>query len=431
MSCHVVREHAAAGPAVLTLRAHPLRIALVGQPNVGKSVVFGRLTGRYVTVSNYPGTTVAVTKGRALVGAEVCDVIDTPGVNALEGAVSEDERITREVLTVERRRPGRAGRRRAQPAAGADAHGADRRVRQAGGARAQHGRRGLRARHLHRRARRSSTELGHPVVEMVAVDGRGLAELRDALRARRRARAPARPDAARARRLGARADRSACAARSTLSLARIPEVLARATRRPLTGLPILAVVLYALYLFVGVFGAQTLVKLLEDGVFGRGINPAAIWLADRFIPFPLVRDFLVGEYGLITMGADLRHRDRPAGGRDLLPDVRLSRGQRLHPAPRDLLRSHLPRHGAQRQGGAADGARPRLRHHGDDDDADSGDAEGAADRDPAARARHPVLGAARHDPRHPRRRLVRGADHAVRRRARRRCSWSAGWRRAC
>jgi ferrous iron transport protein B len=65
-----------------------MRVALVGQPNVGKSVVFGRLTGRYVTVSNYPGTTVAITHGRALVGAEVCDVIDTPGVNALEGTVS-------------------------------------------------------------------------------------------------------------------------------------------------------------------------------------------------------------------------------------------------------------------------------------------------------------------------------------------------------
>ena len=50
---------------MLRLRARPLRIALVGNPNVGKSVVFGRLTGRYATVSNYPGTTVAVTKGRA------------------------------------------------------------------------------------------------------------------------------------------------------------------------------------------------------------------------------------------------------------------------------------------------------------------------------------------------------------------------------
>ena len=37
------------------------RVVLVGNPNVGKSVIFGFLTGRYVTVSNYPGTTVTVT----------------------------------------------------------------------------------------------------------------------------------------------------------------------------------------------------------------------------------------------------------------------------------------------------------------------------------------------------------------------------------
>ena len=101
MACHVVHERAAA-PQTLRLRARPLRVALVGQPNVGKSVVFGRLTGRYVTVSNYPGTTVAITKGRALVGAEVCDLVDTPGVNALDGIISEDERITRDVVAGER-----------------------------------------------------------------------------------------------------------------------------------------------------------------------------------------------------------------------------------------------------------------------------------------------------------------------------------------
>src|SRR4029453_9170271 len=97
VACHVIRERESTAP-LLRLRARPLRIALVGQPNVGKSVVFGRLTGRYVPVSNYPGTTVAVTTGRALVGAEVADVIDTPGVNALEGATSEDERIPRDPL---------------------------------------------------------------------------------------------------------------------------------------------------------------------------------------------------------------------------------------------------------------------------------------------------------------------------------------------
>src|ERR671926_1153450 len=97
MSCPHAIEALTPKP-LLRLRAHPLRIALVGNPNVGKSVIFGRLTGRYVTVSNYPGTTVAVTSGRATVGAEVCDVVDTPGVNALQGTLSEDESITRRVL---------------------------------------------------------------------------------------------------------------------------------------------------------------------------------------------------------------------------------------------------------------------------------------------------------------------------------------------
>ncbi len=39
------------------------RIVLVGNPNVGKSVLFHRLTGKYVIVSNYPGTTVEITQG--------------------------------------------------------------------------------------------------------------------------------------------------------------------------------------------------------------------------------------------------------------------------------------------------------------------------------------------------------------------------------
>src|SRR5262249_19798251 len=95
--CDPVRLGSQTQP-LLRLRARPLRIALVGNPNVGKSVLFHRLTGRYATVSNYPGTTVALTKGRALVGAEVSDVIDTPGVNLLEGPLSEDERVTRDVL---------------------------------------------------------------------------------------------------------------------------------------------------------------------------------------------------------------------------------------------------------------------------------------------------------------------------------------------
>ncbi len=72
------------------------RIVLVGNPNVGKSVIFAHLTGAYVTVSNYPGTTVELTQGRARFDRERL-VIDTPGVNSLVPR-SEDERIARDIL---------------------------------------------------------------------------------------------------------------------------------------------------------------------------------------------------------------------------------------------------------------------------------------------------------------------------------------------
>ena len=60
--------------------------------------------------------------------------------------------------------------------------------------------------------------------------------------------------------------------------------------------------LYVVYLFVGVFGAQTLVGLIEHGLFGQYINPAATRSSTGSFRSPLVRDFLVGQYGLITMG---------------------------------------------------------------------------------------------------------------------------------
>lgn len=72
-------------------------LVLVGNPNVGKSVVFGALTGRYATVSNYPGTTVEVSRGTAKIGGERRGVIDSPGVNSLV-PMSEDERVTRDIL---------------------------------------------------------------------------------------------------------------------------------------------------------------------------------------------------------------------------------------------------------------------------------------------------------------------------------------------
>lgn len=76
------------------------RIALVGNPNVGKSAIFSLLTGRYVTVSNYPGTTVEVTSGNVIISKKKFLITDTPGVNSLV-PMSEDEKVTRDILLEE------------------------------------------------------------------------------------------------------------------------------------------------------------------------------------------------------------------------------------------------------------------------------------------------------------------------------------------
>jgi ferrous iron transport protein B len=82
---------------------------------------------------------------------------------------------------------------------------------------------------------------------------------------------------------------------------RVAAAIEHAATHPLWGIPFLAGVLYAAYLFVGVLGAGTLVGLLEEGLFGKVLNPIAISLSDRFLPWAWLRDMLVGEYGLVTM----------------------------------------------------------------------------------------------------------------------------------
>src|SRR4030065_1960336 len=81
------------------------KVILVGNPNVGQSVMFGHLTGRYVTVSNYPGTTVEVSRGKTRERGKSLEVIDTPGVYSLL-PMSDDEGATRDILMNE---PGSVG----------------------------------------------------------------------------------------------------------------------------------------------------------------------------------------------------------------------------------------------------------------------------------------------------------------------------------
>lgn len=73
------------------------KIAIVGSPNVGKSAIFNNLTRSYATVSNYPGTTVEVLKGKGKIGNEEFEIIDTPGLYSLL-PISEEEKVARSII---------------------------------------------------------------------------------------------------------------------------------------------------------------------------------------------------------------------------------------------------------------------------------------------------------------------------------------------
>ena len=344
-------------------------LLLVGNPNVGKSVIFGALTRRYVTVANYPGTTVEITRGVARALPDQPAVLDTPGTNSLLPQ-SEEERVSRDILL-------------AEPDAVVLQIGDTknlRRVLYLTAQLAELGRRQLlvlnlqdEARELGLRVAADELErrLGVPVIPATAVRQDGLDEiprrLGDAAVADLPVAYPAVLDRAvldlasrfpqslgAARRglalmvlagdrtlaswleeqlsLGERAaleQRRAqleqalgCSVASAISRARHRAVsaLLRAvlhvererrgslrdrfgalSMHPVWGAPVLLLVLFAAYLFVGVFGAGTLVGLVENGLFGRVINPFAIAAAERLVPWAWLRDLLVGEYGVVTM----------------------------------------------------------------------------------------------------------------------------------
>ncbi len=351
--------------------ASRLRVALVGAPNVGKSALFNRLTGAYVTVSNYPGTSVEVSRGTATLGGAAAEVVDTPGMYSLL-CDTEEERVARQVvlhgavdvvvhvvdakslprmlpLTLQLLEVGRPLVVALNMVDEAE-------------------RVGLRV-----DAARLAARLGVEVVPVVAVEGRGIDALRAAI-----ARAGSRPVALppvygngvgtafrslRERLAGVypvdptafaalliQGDTEAAAAirgaepdggRAALTAARelaagfgapapyriaverqraaeelLDGVVATSGRRgaewadrlgrflarPTTGIPALLVVLYlGLYLFVGRFGAGTVVDWLEGTLFEQRVNPFFERLFAG-IPWEAGRSLFVGEYGLLTLG---------------------------------------------------------------------------------------------------------------------------------
>ena len=341
--------------------ARPL--VLVGTPNVGKSALFGALTGKYATVSNYPGTTVEMMRAVAEIAGETWDVIDTPGTDSLLPS-ADDARVTRDVLL---RTKGAtvllvcdAKNLRRGLLLLAQLAEADVPVALALNMSDEAAARGIDV-----DAGALALALGIPVVETVATKRKGIEELGRALaqaripqlkpwygnvveRAVREAqaflprslglsdralalqliggdptlldslpelRAEARERlAAEAQRLSRRYPNARRFAIARKRLATVDPLIAsvqkqsvRARRRgfidawtthPVFGLPLLALVLFAAYEFVGVFGAKTCVDFLEGTVFRDRVVP----FLGSLLPRPLVHEVLVGKYGLISMG---------------------------------------------------------------------------------------------------------------------------------
>jgi ferrous iron transport protein B len=346
------------------------RVVLVGNPNVGKSVLFGLLTGKYTTVSNYPGTTVEVSQGSATIEGGKFLLVDTPGVNSLL-PMSEDEQVTRDILL--RERPAKVVQ-----------VGDSKNLRRTLYLTLQLAEMGLpvvldlnmedeaRDRGITIDVKKLRSLLGTEVVSTVASERRGLRGLRAAITSAETA-APVLPvryhplieeyiervaallprggvsrrslaamivsgdeslapwltgelEPARVQEVEALADEcrrrfagsvglSVNEARMKLAGELAGQVISKApgakgsvaafigrmSMHPVWGIPLLLAVLYALYLFVGVLGAGTLVDFMENIVFGRYLNPMFAKVVDTLVPLQFFRDMLVGRYGIITM----------------------------------------------------------------------------------------------------------------------------------
>lgn len=344
------------------------RIALIGNPNVGKSVIFGLLTGKYVTVSNYPGTTVEISYGNISLNGKKCLVVDTPGVNSLI-PMSEDEKVTRDILLKER--PSLVIQV-------ADSKNLKRTLLLT----LQIAEMGLpmvldlnmedeaRERGIIINIPKLREILGVETVTTIAPQRKGFKELRNSILSPSLPRLNIRyfplieeyierissflPEGNISKRslavmilsgdeslkewlagnlsvaaikeieqlrdecqLRLQGNLSAAINKARLDLAdeiakeaikyippeggKLVSFIGRMSMHPLWGIPVLLFVLFGLYEFVGVFGAGTLVDFFEETIFGEYINPMAIKVVELIVPIGLIRELLVGEYGLITV----------------------------------------------------------------------------------------------------------------------------------
>lgn len=337
-----------------------MTIALVGSPNVGKSVIFSHLTGKYVTVSNYPGTTVELSRGKGLLGIKKVDIVDTPGSNSLV-PMSEDEGVTRDVLI-----SGEidyvvqvADEKNLQRALMISSELSELELpftlvlNMADEAR----RKGVII-----DIDRLSKILGVPVVETVAVEGKGIAKMKKLILNSSKSYVKVNYGkledsiekltkilGTRGKAIMALSEESFAESilkdkkkiqdvkdiikkekesisvplfyfirekrrEETLRILRkvkgeekkipktqLSEKLSNLTLNPVTGIPIFLGIVLLLYQFVGFLGAQIMVGFLEEKVFGEILNPALIFIFDNYIHNDYISRMFVGEFGIVTM----------------------------------------------------------------------------------------------------------------------------------
>lgn len=348
----------------------PRKVVIVGSPNVGKSVIFNFLTKRYVTVSNYPGTTVEVMRGKARIEENEFEIVDTPGMYSL-CPISEEERVSRSILLREKPRIVLQV---------IDAKNLERmlpltlQLIEAGFPLLLNLNLMDEADKLGMKIDIASLEekIGIPVVVTVATEGKGMDLLKKRLvqylkKGARSIKYDRIINSSIEQLEGLLKREYPISKRSiiTLLLQRDPEIeslvrlkegdnypsikkilqetkkqyshpmnyvlglyrqkqasqiadlvvllspsgkvgagerLSRWMMNPFTGLLIALLVLFGLYEFVGVLGAQISVDFLEIIVFGKYINPFVTEIVGRIIPWLFLQNLFVGEYGIITLG---------------------------------------------------------------------------------------------------------------------------------
>lgn len=282
-------------------------ILLVGRPNVGKSVIFNRITDSYTVVSNYPGTTVDISIGKFIHEQRAYRVKDTPGVYSLT-PFSEEERVTVSLLKE---------KEVALVVQVVEAKNLEKMLsltfqlmeigiplilavnmldeaKEAG---------------LVLNLKKLEQKLGIPVVGTVSIRGQGIDRLKKVMGIQLDKKRGSLKKIFKSSYPG-ELERQRAAREIVKGVVMSPQKadvsfrykLSVLTMHPLWGLFSLGLVLYyGLYKFVGVFGAGFMVDLVDGCLYQEMVMPLLVRLGQA-IPYPWLEQLLYADYGVFNLG---------------------------------------------------------------------------------------------------------------------------------